>query len=276
MNMKFLILSLLMFSSLGLIFPTAYSLENVQDERIEWTEGITISFSDFKGDPFGSEHEDHEEYFSIAGYEPGGITATQIDFTWTIEQYGYSPSCSYHLKILDTTAYFLPHSSWLLPETRTNETLNHELGHFHIAQIIADRFKNVDTQGVCPDGIYDTEKIREDLLNMIDTQNNEMNLLYDIETRGGSIQSKQVEWNKKINHELSRHHEDFTVMYSVDEKSAPDGYYFVDPEDVEEKIDKIPEWVRNIFIWYGEKSISESELISALQFLIKEGIIKVD
>jgi len=38
---------------------------------------------------------------------------------------------------------------------------------------------------------------------------------------------------------------------------------------------KIPEWVRNIFIWYGEKKISEDELIKALQFLIKQGIIKV-
>jgi len=38
---------------------------------------------------------------------------------------------------------------------------------------------------------------------------------------------------------------------------------------------KLPEWVRNIFIWYAENKISEDELIGALQFLIKEGIIKV-
>lgn len=38
---------------------------------------------------------------------------------------------------------------------------------------------------------------------------------------------------------------------------------------------KLPDWVRNIFIWYGGDKISEDELIGALQFLIKEGIIKV-
>ena len=38
---------------------------------------------------------------------------------------------------------------------------------------------------------------------------------------------------------------------------------------------KLPEWVRNIFIWYAENKISEDELIGAFQFLIKEGIIKV-
>ena len=38
---------------------------------------------------------------------------------------------------------------------------------------------------------------------------------------------------------------------------------------------KLPEWIRNIFIWYAENRISEDELIGALQFLIEQGIIKV-
>jgi len=37
----------------------------------------------------------------------------------------------------------------------------------------------------------------------------------------------------------------------------------------------IPDWVRNIFIWYAEDKISDEELIEALQFLISENIIKV-
>ncbi len=38
----------------------------------------------------------------------------------------------------------------------------------------------------------------------------------------------------------------------------------------------IPEWVKNIFIWYAEAQITEDELIGALQYLIKEGIIIVE
>jgi len=38
---------------------------------------------------------------------------------------------------------------------------------------------------------------------------------------------------------------------------------------------KLPEWVRAIFVWYAEGTIGEAELINALQFLIKEGIIKI-
>ena len=39
---------------------------------------------------------------------------------------------------------------------------------------------------------------------------------------------------------------------------------------------RIPEWVTNIFRFYVEGKISEDELIGALQFLIKEGILKVN
>jgi hypothetical protein len=38
---------------------------------------------------------------------------------------------------------------------------------------------------------------------------------------------------------------------------------------------KVPDWVRNIFIWYGEGKISEDELVKALQFLVQKGIIKI-
>jgi len=38
---------------------------------------------------------------------------------------------------------------------------------------------------------------------------------------------------------------------------------------------KLPDWVRNIFIWYAEGQIGEDDLINALEFLINEGIIKL-
>jgi len=48
-----------------------------------------------------------------------------------------------------------------------------------------------------------------------------------------------------------------------------------EPEVIEEPTQKLPDWVRNIFIWYAEEQISEDELIGALQFLIQEEIIEV-
>ena len=39
---------------------------------------------------------------------------------------------------------------------------------------------------------------------------------------------------------------------------------------------KIPEWVRNIFVWYAEDAISEKELLNALQYLINQKVIQVE
>lgn len=48
-----------------------------------------------------------------------------------------------------------------------------------------------------------------------------------------------------------------------------------EPEIMPESQSKLPDWVRNIFIWYAEGQIGEDDLISALEFLINEEIIKV-
>jgi len=37
----------------------------------------------------------------------------------------------------------------------------------------------------------------------------------------------------------------------------------------------LPSWVRNIFVWYAEDTISESELIRSIEFLVNEGYIQI-
>jgi len=39
---------------------------------------------------------------------------------------------------------------------------------------------------------------------------------------------------------------------------------------------KIPGWVKNIFLWYGQDQVSEDELLDAIKYLINEGILVVD
>jgi hypothetical protein len=38
---------------------------------------------------------------------------------------------------------------------------------------------------------------------------------------------------------------------------------------------KIPSWVKNIFVWYGQDKISEDELLAAIEFLINDGLIRI-
>ena len=44
----------------------------------------------------------------------------------------------------------------------------------------------------------------------------------------------------------------------------------------DETIQKIPDWIKNTMQWYLDGLISEDEMISAIQFLVNEGIIKLD
>jgi len=38
---------------------------------------------------------------------------------------------------------------------------------------------------------------------------------------------------------------------------------------------KIPSWAKNIFVWYGQDKISEDELLSAIEFLVNDGLIRI-
>ena len=44
----------------------------------------------------------------------------------------------------------------------------------------------------------------------------------------------------------------------------------------EESIQKIPNWVRQIFIWYAAEQITEADLLEAIQFLVQQGIIELE
>jgi len=81
-----------------------------------------------------------------------------------------------------------------------------------------------------------------------------------------------VDPNKDPQYYLDRYYNEPNYKNWFD-KNYPD-YTIEEAVGLESK-PKLPEWVRNIFIWYAEDRISEDEIIGALKFLIKEGIIKV-
>ena len=39
---------------------------------------------------------------------------------------------------------------------------------------------------------------------------------------------------------------------------------------------KLPEWIRNVFVWYADGKVSESELLNSIKYLVQEKIIVVD
>ena len=38
---------------------------------------------------------------------------------------------------------------------------------------------------------------------------------------------------------------------------------------------KIPDWVKNVFVWYAQDKVTEEELLSAIEFLVNQNIIQI-
>jgi len=50
---------------------------------------------------------------------------------------------------------------------------------------------------------------------------------------------------------------------------------FVIPNSLAEE-SKLPDWIRKIFVWYGEGQISEDDVLNAITFLVENNIIQID
>lgn len=47
-------------------------------------------------------------------------------------------------------------------------------------------------------------------------------------------------------------------------------------DNSEQTESKIPAWVHDIFVWYADETISENELLTAIEYLISQGILDVN
>jgi len=81
-----------------------------------------------------------------------------------------------------------------------------------------------------------------------------------------------VDPNKDPQYYIERYYNEATYKDWFD-KNYPD--YTIEEAIGFDSTKKLPEWIRNIFIWYGEDRISEDELLGAIQFLVQQGIIEI-
>ena len=68
----------------------------------------------------------------------------------------------------------------------------------------------------------------------------------------------------------------FEVVSAATSEQQTQSEPIPEPAVTQESIQKVPDWVRNIFIWYGEERISEDELLNAIKFLVNQGIINLE
>lgn len=73
------------------------------------------------------------------------------------------------------------------------------------------------------------------------------------------IQDPSYEIDQKIKEEYSMEGNNSNIVQSLDDTPK-----------------KIPDWVKNVFGWYHMDRVTEGEVISAIQYLVRNDIIKLD
>jgi len=76
----------------------------------------------------------------------------------------------------------------------------------------------------------------------------------------------------------------FGILFGVLIISASQSYGVTDPTQevisntkLENNVEsKLPDWIKNIFVWYGQGQISEDDVLNAIKFLVENQIIQID
>jgi len=64
---------------------------------------------------------------------------------------------------------------------------------------------------------------------------------------------------------------------SIEEESTPvDDVESFQIDNSEQSESKIPSWVHDIFVWYADETISENELLTAIEYLVSQEIININ
>jgi hypothetical protein len=97
---------------------------------IEWDSEARLTWDDFEGPvPRRAEAE------RVAS------TAASIAWSYELKIEWSRDACVFGIVKLDSIALFHPESSWVRPEHRTAAILEHEQGHFDIAQLYNEKFQ---------------------------------------------------------------------------------------------------------------------------------------
>lgn len=104
---------------IGVTLLLAICASFVPNDKVYWHDDSRLSWSDFRGRPVHSSPH-------------GAMSSVGVDLNYV--QRGDQVSISIQ-------AFFIRRSSWVKADTKTDEALNHEQGHFDIAEIYARKLR---------------------------------------------------------------------------------------------------------------------------------------
>jgi len=146
-----------------------------QDSLIEWDKNSKLKWDYFQGIPD-----------SLSGHS--AITCTKTPFNnFTV----YDDSV-----VMDLPCYFMFNCSWKL--TTSNSVLNHEQGHFHIAEIVSRKMRKAISNHISIDNDASTKFYQSVVDEYYFGLKSSLNGQYDKETNHGTNPEVQKRWDVKI------------------------------------------------------------------------------
>ena len=268
-------------STIDLVFADVYEIRILEGSSIEGCEKTNSCLNPseltiLKGDTVNWIREEDTSHF-IQSYTDSQLNWATLDYTHTFNRAGifhYTISEMPWIEGVINVKYTqnqndVPNSINFVSVKKIDDSLHLEYeGHIDTEggkmMIYTDANQRVGNFGVAPDndGYFSTVWIDFDDKYHVWVDGIYRVEFWSVDGDNGNKKSDIIETSFSLNSQ--------TELISETEPEL----------DVELELDviiqqKIPEWVRNIFIWYAEDRISEDDLIGALQFLIEQGIIKV-
>lgn len=172
-----------MFKILALAILSCVLYQDNNDS-IAWSSELELQWSDFKGDP-------QPRYRAVA------LTASGISF-------GLSTKKS-DTELIDFSyqveAVFYPDKSWHVNKPLGDVVLDHERLHFDITELFARKFKQRISES---EFTLDIQVEIKRIYDSINTELDEMQRRYDVETNHSQNVEKQKEWQDLIADEIDK------------------------------------------------------------------------
>jgi len=189
LNYHLLLILLFSFTLLTFVLAQEYAFGFLEN-TLRWDENRKLTWDDFQGYTFSSPYNAFTEWY------------VPFEYSWESSN---EKGCYYKFIKISATANFEKSKSWVKKGQEADWLLNHEQGHFDIAQILAKEFNErvqselMGKEFSCPGDI--NNQAMNQVQNIFAQEHQkalQMQSHYDTETNHGNNNSKQIEWDKKI------------------------------------------------------------------------------
>ena len=157
--------------------------ENQSDNLILWDQDLRLGWADFMGEPDAS-----SEYMALTHWR------LSYDFKISLINGNASIAGS------KVRTYFSRGDSWSKSTSSSVQLLQHEQGHFDLAEVYARKFRKELVGYKFKSGEYQQEI--EAIFNKILAECDKAQVKYDKETEHGIIEADQVRWDENIKEDL--------------------------------------------------------------------------